>query len=98
MELYNGALERRLQLTPLLTPKDQLEFPQFLARDFWRQVSHPELDTTITYPGGFVKISDAECGIRVRAPLIGEHNDEVYKKEMGMSAEDMVIMKQRGII
>ena len=98
MELYNGALERRIQLTPLLTPKDQHDFPQFAARDFWREVDHPELGTKITYPGGFVKLSDAECGIRFRAPLIGEHNEEIYMKEMGMSTGELVILKQRGII
>jgi benzylsuccinate CoA-transferase BbsE subunit len=98
MELYEGALERRIQLTPLMTPKDQLEFSQLKARNFWREVDHPELGTKITYPGGFVKLSDAECGIRFRAPLIGEHNDEIYKEEMGMSAKDMVILKQRGVI
>jgi benzylsuccinate CoA-transferase BbsE subunit len=98
MELYNGALERRIQLTPLLTPKDQLDFPQFIARDFWKKVPHPELETEITYPGGFVKISDAECGIRFRAPLIGEHNDEIYKKELGMSTDELVVMKQRRVI
>jgi crotonobetainyl-CoA:carnitine CoA-transferase CaiB-like acyl-CoA transferase len=98
MELHDGALERRIQLTPLLTPKDQMDFPQFVARNFWRKVPHPELETELTYPGGFVKLSDAECGIRFRAPLIGEHNDEIYKKEMGMSTEELVTMKQRGVI
>ena len=98
MELHDGALERRIQLTPLLTPKDQLEFPQLLARGFWREVMHPELGTKITYPGGFVKLSDTDCGIRFRAPLIGEHNDEVYKKELGMSTEELVAMKQRRVI
>jgi benzylsuccinate CoA-transferase BbsE subunit len=98
MELFEGAMARRIMLLPLLTPKEQLEFPQFVERDYWIEVEHPELDTKITYPGGFVKLSDAECGIRRRAPLIGEHNDEIYKKELGMSTEDLVVMKQRGVI
>jgi benzylsuccinate CoA-transferase BbsE subunit len=98
MELHDGALERRIQLTPLLTPRDQLQFPQLLARDFWREVAHPELGTKITYPGGFVKSSESECGIRRRAPLIGEHNDEIYQKELGRSQEEMVAMKQRRVI
>ncbi len=97
-ELMQGALDWRIQLTPLLTPADQLEFPQFKERGFWRQVDHPELDTRITYPGGFVKLSGAECGIRFRAPLIGEHNEEIYGKELGMSAGDMVDLKQRRVI
>jgi benzylsuccinate CoA-transferase BbsE subunit len=98
IELNDGALERRIQLNPLLTPKDQLQFRHLIERDYWIEVEHPELDTKITYPGGFAKISEAECGIRRRAPLIGEHNDEIYKKELGISTEDLVVMKQRGVI
>jgi crotonobetainyl-CoA:carnitine CoA-transferase CaiB-like acyl-CoA transferase len=97
-ELMKGALEWRIQLTPLLTPKDQLEFPQFKERGFWRKVDHPELGESITYPGGFVKLSAEDCGIRFRAPLIGEHNDEVFKKELGMSIAEMINLKQRRVI
>jgi len=98
MELHDGALERRIQLTPVLTPKDLLEFPQLVARNFWREVEHPELGTKVTYPGGFVKTGIGDCGVRFRAPLIGEHNDDIYKGELGMSTEDMVNLKQRRII
>jgi crotonobetainyl-CoA:carnitine CoA-transferase CaiB-like acyl-CoA transferase len=98
MELHDGALERRIQLTPVLTPKDLLEFPQLVARNFWREVEHPELGTKVTYPGGFVKTGIGDCGVRCRAPLIGEHNDDIYKSELGMSTEDMINLKQRRII
>jgi len=97
MELMKGALEKRIQLAPLLTPRDQVEFPQFKARNYWKELDHPELDAKITYPGGFVKFSEAECGIRFRAPLIGEHNNEIYK-ELGFSTEDLIHLKQRGTI
>jgi crotonobetainyl-CoA:carnitine CoA-transferase CaiB-like acyl-CoA transferase len=98
MELHDGALERRIQLTPVLTPKDLLEFPQLVARNFWREVEHPELGTKITYPGGFVKTGIGDCGVRFRAPLIGEHNNDIYKSELGMSTEDIINLKQRRII
>ena len=98
MELHDGALERRIQLTPVLTPKDLLTFPQLVERGFWREIEHPELGTNITYPGGFVKAGIGDCGIRTRAPLIGEYNDEIYKDDMAMSAEDLVNLKQRRVI
>jgi crotonobetainyl-CoA:carnitine CoA-transferase CaiB-like acyl-CoA transferase len=97
-ELMEGALEKRIMITPLLNPKDQLEFPQLVERDFWQEVAHPELGTKITYPGAFIKPGVGGCGIRFRAPLIGEHNDEIYKKELGMSNEELVDLKQRRVI
>ncbi|MFC1941921.1 CaiB/BaiF CoA transferase family protein [Chloroflexota bacterium] len=97
-ELYEGALERRIMITPLLTPGEQLEFPQLVERDFWVDVEHPELGTKITYPGAFAKPGLGVCGIRFRAPLIGEHNDEIYGKEFGMSTKELVGLKQRQVI
>ena len=98
MELHDGAMEYRIQLTPVLTPKDLLEFPLFKERDFWREVEHPELGVNITYPGGFVKTGIGDCGVRFRAPLIGEHNEDILHDELNISQEDMVNMKQRRII
>lgn len=98
MELHKGAMQYRIQLTPVLTAKDLLEFPLFKEREFWREVEHPELGTVITYPGGFVKPGIGDCGVRFRAPLIGEHNDEIFGKELKLSAEDLVHLKERRII
>jgi benzylsuccinate CoA-transferase BbsE subunit len=98
MELHDGAMEYRIQLTPVLTPKDLLEFPLFKEREFWREIEHPELGVKITYPGGFVKTGIGDCGVRFRAPLICEHNEDILHDEMNISQEDMVNMKQRRII
>jgi len=97
-ELYEGAIKRGIQIVPALTAKETREFPQLAARGYWVEIEHPELETTITYPGGFIKSTEMTCGIRRRAPLIGEHNEEIYKKELGLSAEELTVLKQSGII
>jgi crotonobetainyl-CoA:carnitine CoA-transferase CaiB-like acyl-CoA transferase len=97
-EIYEEAIRRRLFIDPVATISDLLENPQLSARAFWQEVDHPELGTAITYPGAFVRLSEASCRIRHRAPLIGEHNEEIYKKELGLSKEELVILKQAGVI
>jgi len=97
-ELHEGAIKRGIQIVPALTAKETREFPQLAARGYWVEIEHPELETTVTYPGGFVKSTEMTCGIRRRAPLIGEHNEEIYKKELGLSAEEIMVLKQSGII
>ena len=97
-ELYEGAIKRGIQIVPALTAKETREFPQLADRDYWLKISHPELNTTITYPGGFIRSTEKTCGIRHRAPLIGEHNEEIYKKELGFSAEELIVLKQSRII
>ena len=96
-ELYKGAKERRIMLYPLSTSKDIVENPQLAARDFWEEVDHPELNASITYPGAFLKPTEMPLNIRRRAPLIGEHNEEVYG-ELGISKEELLNLKEGNII
>ena len=98
MEIHEGALQRRIQLTPVLSIRDLPEFSQLVARNFFRDIEHPELGTKIKYPGGPVKVGIGDGGTRFRAPLIGEHNDEIYQEEFGFTAQERVNMKQRGVI
>ena len=97
-ELYEEAVKRRIMLAPFSTVKDLFSDPQLQSRDFWQEVEHPELDTTITYPKGFIKSTETSCYIRQRAPLIGEHNHQIYEEELGFSREELTILKQNGII
>jgi crotonobetainyl-CoA:carnitine CoA-transferase CaiB-like acyl-CoA transferase len=97
-ELWEGAQKRGIMLYPILTTKDILEFKQLNIRDYWQEVEHPELGTSITYPGGFVKMTEAPCQIRRRAPLIGEHNEEIYTGELGLSKEELLTLKQAKIV
>jgi formyl-CoA transferase len=93
-ELFEGAVKRGIQIVPALTAKETLEFPQLVARDYWVEVAHPELVDIITYPGGFIRSTETACGIRHRAPLIGEHNEEVYGKVLGLSKAELQELKE----
>ncbi|TET44714.1 MAG: CoA transferase [Dehalococcoidia bacterium] len=97
-EFLGEAVKRRIMGYPVSTAKDIMENPQLAAREVWQEVEHPELSTTITYPGPWAKLSQSSCGIRRRAPLIGEHNHDIYLKELGMSEDELVLLKQAGII
>lgn len=97
-ELFEGAIKRRIFLYPVSTAKDIAESEQLAARNFWVKMEHPESGNSITYPGPFIKTSEAQLTMRRRAPEIGEHNTEIYESELGMPREELVILKQAGII
>jgi len=97
-ELHQGALNRRLLIQPVCTLTDILEHPQLKARDYWQQLEHPELGATISYPGRSCLPSEAPCKLWRCAPLIGEHNKEIYQGELGLSTEDLITLKQAGTI
>jgi crotonobetainyl-CoA:carnitine CoA-transferase CaiB-like acyl-CoA transferase len=96
-ELCSEALKRGIVLFPASTPKDLLEDPQLDARGFWEMVDYPELRETICYPGFLYKSTEISWARR-RAPLIGEHNTEVYERELGYSAQAVDGLKQAGVI
>jgi benzylsuccinate CoA-transferase BbsE subunit len=96
-ELFEGALKEDIQLYPSLTPGEMLQFNQLIERGYWVKVAHPELDTDITYPGAFVRSTETACEIQRRAPLIGEHNEAIYK-ELGLSSEELLALKKARVI
>jgi benzylsuccinate CoA-transferase BbsE subunit len=97
-ELLEGAVKYRIRLYPFATTADTLENVQLNEREFWVEVEYPELGTTIIHPGAFAKASEAPLRISCRAPLIGEHNKEIYEKELGISIEELLTLKQARII
>jgi crotonobetainyl-CoA:carnitine CoA-transferase CaiB-like acyl-CoA transferase len=97
-ELWQGAQLRGITLCPLLTAKGVAEYEQLGSRGYWELVEHPELEASVRYPGAFAKISEAPCTIRRRAPLVGEHNEEVYVTELGLSQAELLALKQGRII
>ncbi len=98
-ELVRGSLERRILLFPVATQGDLLSHPQLKARHYFRELSHPELNTWVTYPGAFVKDLERErVGLRRRPPLIGEHNQEIYQGELGLTLEELAMLKAEGVI
>lgn len=97
-DLLQLSLERGIHMGICLNVEEALKFPQFVARGFWQEVEHPDLNTKIVYPSNFIKFSDAKSEIRMRAPLIGEHNAEILGKELGISSAEMVTLKQGHVI
>jgi len=88
-EMLADSLSRDMVLQPVNSPKDILEHPQLEARHFWQDLEHPELGTSIRYPGRFCLPSKTSGRLRRRAPLIGEHNQEILQKELDTSPEEM---------
>jgi len=97
-ELYDQALKRGIMLCPVNTSRDILENTQLKERQFWVDIRHQELCTDVKYPGAFARLSETPLKIRRRAPLIGEHNLEIYQNELGFSGHELEDLKNAGVI
>jgi crotonobetainyl-CoA:carnitine CoA-transferase CaiB-like acyl-CoA transferase len=84
-------------LSPVRTVKELVADEQLAYRDFFIEIDHP-LAGRLKYPGAPYKLSATPWEIRHRAPLLGEHNEKVYSQMLGYSRQDLVSMRQAGII
>ncbi len=96
-ELYAETVKRGMTIFPINDVAEILQDPQLEKRKFWEKVNHEELDDRITYPGAPFKIKGYSFSPR-RAPLIGEHNREIYCGELGISEEELASLKRAEVI
>jgi crotonobetainyl-CoA:carnitine CoA-transferase CaiB-like acyl-CoA transferase len=82
----------------VLTSADLHDWEHLQERGFWQAVPHPELGVSLDYPGAFIKMSETPIQLRRRAPLIGEHNREVFGDELGLSDDDLRLLSASGTI
>ena len=97
-ELMDEAVRKRMMLAPVTTTEDIVKNPQWAARELWIDVEHPDLGDTIRYPGFPAILGGARPQPQRPAPLIGEHNEEIYGQELGLSRQQLVMLKNHGII
>lgn len=74
--LYREGQAHGVPIAPYLTPGEVFDSPQQRERDFFVEVTHPEAGT-YDYAGLPYRMSETPPVI-TRAPLLGEHNAEVY--------------------
>ena len=75
---YTEAQRYRVPLAPVQTARDLVESPQLQAREFFVDIEHPELGTTLRYPGAPYALSATPWQLRRRPPLLGEHNADIF--------------------
>jgi benzylsuccinate CoA-transferase BbsE subunit len=96
--LYEEGQKRRLLVGPVNSPKDLLENRQLNARDWYTSVMHPELDEAVVYPGPPFRLPKSPWRISARPPLIGEHNVDLWRDELGLSQQQLEALAGAGII
>ncbi len=97
-DLFIKAQELDFQWGVINAPEDVLADPHFQARGFPTEVEHPELGKSFIYAGAPYKLPESPWSIQRRAPLLGEHNEQIYLGEMGMSRDEVAGLKADGMI
>jgi crotonobetainyl-CoA:carnitine CoA-transferase CaiB-like acyl-CoA transferase len=71
--------------------------PHALAREMFVKVQHPTMGE-LTEPGFPIKFSETKGDNTDPAPLLGEHNFEVYKRLLDLTEEEVEALRKEGVI
>lgn len=74
-----------------------VESPQIAARDMIAEVDHPTLGT-LRIPASPIKLEKTPIHVRKAPPLVGEDNDDVYSRILGMSPVEITGLRESGAI
>jgi crotonobetainyl-CoA:carnitine CoA-transferase CaiB-like acyl-CoA transferase len=95
-EFYHAGQAGGQNFGYVASPEDMVNSPHLKARQYYVEVDHP-VAGPLTYPGAPFKMSETPWRPG-RAPLLGEHNEEVYMGTLGYSRADMVDLSRAGVI
>jgi crotonobetainyl-CoA:carnitine CoA-transferase CaiB-like acyl-CoA transferase len=95
-EIYHQGQACGVAVTKVANTQDVVESRQYNARNYFITIDHPELGS-VKFPSWPCKFSQTSPAIHRPAPLLGEHNEQVYT-QLGYSAQDLVCLKAAGVI
>jgi crotonobetainyl-CoA:carnitine CoA-transferase CaiB-like acyl-CoA transferase len=91
--------KRKVPCDPVLEVKEVLEDPQLKARGMIQELEHPLNPRTGAKTAGFpIRFSVRPAEDIAPAPLLGHHNEEIYRGLLGLSREEMEELRKGKII
>ena len=97
-EVAHGGQERGFNWGAIRAPDELVDEGHLTDRGFWVEVPHPELGRTFKYPGPAGIYNGSPWLISRRAPLIGEHNEEIYCGELELQRAELVYLAEAGVV
>ncbi|MBW2285192.1 MAG: CoA transferase [Deltaproteobacteria bacterium] len=96
-ELFKMCQAARVPVGPAYSSEEVVCSEHLAARNYFVEMDHPEIGQA-KYPGAPYRLSATPWQIERVAPVLGEHNEEILCDRLGYTMEDLVHMKQAGVI
>ena len=78
----------------MTTAAELLDNEQLWERGFYQEIGAEK----IVYPGAPYKLSESGWQLISQAPQVGEHNNQVYCDELGLSAAELQGLISAGVV
>ncbi|MDD4860114.1 MAG: CoA transferase [Dehalococcoidales bacterium] len=96
-EIIQIAKERKIPLGSVNDIGEICAADQLKSRNYFQSWEHPVCGK-LTYPGAPYKFAVTPWSVRRPAPLLGQHNEEIYCGTLGYRREELVALYETGII
>ncbi|HJO24650.1 MAG: CoA transferase [Myxococcota bacterium] len=96
-DFYHEAQRRHLAVTPVNTATAVARDPHLAARGYFVAVEHPTAGP-LKQPGAPFRHSETPWRITRPAPGVGQHNEEIFCDELGISAEALHAYREAGVV
>lgn len=96
-DLFHAANKQALVFGMAQGANELYRCPHLGERQFFERVQHPVAGDA-DYPCELVRLSEESFRTRRAAPLLGEHNAEVYQRIVGLSEDEIVHLRNAAVI
>ena len=97
IELFEAGKREGVPIAPILNVEAFYNSPHTKARGYFVEVDH-SVAGKADYPGPPYKWSKTPAEIQRPAPCLGEHNEEIYCRELGFSKEELVALRGASVL
>lgn len=95
-DVYHAGQAKRMPMGYICDPADMLASAQYQAHGYFTTLDHP-VTGPLQYPGMPMRWGEDAWDLR-RAPLLGEHNQEVYGGLLGYTPAELVLLRNTRVI
>jgi crotonobetainyl-CoA:carnitine CoA-transferase CaiB-like acyl-CoA transferase len=96
-EIFRKGQALSCPVAPVYSSKDIVESKQSEARDLFTEMTHPEVGK-IKIPTSPYRFSKTPWQLRHPAPLLGQHNEIIYRERLGYTEEELSRLRDDGVI
>jgi CoA:oxalate CoA-transferase len=97
LEVFAAASRYRIPCAPVRTVPEVMNDPHMHGRGMLERIDHPDLGN-IVVPTTPLRLHGADKVPTIPSPTVGQHNDEIYGGWLGLSSDEIVNLKQQGVI
>ena len=96
-DLFHQLQSAAIAAAPANTSKDVVESAQMEARGFFAEMEHPKAGR-VKVPKSPYKLSRTPWRAERAAPLLGQHNEEIYCGRLGLDKKELARLRESGVI